>query len=127
MTLPSVSSDWLMFPASRARLSTAPERPMFSLPARSTCRRRWAGSVSLPDHNRCRGKGLGEGVEPRLYQVKFSNFHQLLPVQGDLLHVDGDGEDRVGATIRTHTHTHRLLKEATHLETGAAGLSFNLE
>lgn len=39
MTLPSVSRDWLMFPASRARLSTAPERPMFSLPARSTWRR----------------------------------------------------------------------------------------
>ena len=37
MTLPRVSRDWLIFPASRALLSTAPERPMFSLPAKSTC------------------------------------------------------------------------------------------
>lgn len=36
ITLPSVSRDWLIFPASRALLSTAPDRPMFSLPARST-------------------------------------------------------------------------------------------
>ena len=36
MTRPSVSSDWLMLPASRARASLAPERPTDSLPARST-------------------------------------------------------------------------------------------
>lgn len=36
MTRPRVSRLWLMLPASRARLSTAPERPMFSLPAKST-------------------------------------------------------------------------------------------
>ena len=37
ITLPRVSKLWLMLPASLARLSTAPDRPMFSLPARSTC------------------------------------------------------------------------------------------
>lgn len=97
MTRPSVSSDWLMFPASRARLSTAPERPMFSLPARSTCRGSWAESVGRP------GQRLGEGRSRAPYQVEFSDLDQLLSVQGDLLHVDGDGEDRVGATAHTHT------------------------
>lgn len=32
------------------------------------------------------------------YQVELSDLHQLLSLQSDLLHVDGDGEDRVGAT-----------------------------
>jgi hypothetical protein len=36
MTRPSVSSDWLMLPASRARASLAPDRPTDSEPARST-------------------------------------------------------------------------------------------
>ena len=36
MTRPSVSRLWLIDPASLARLSLAPEREMFSLPARST-------------------------------------------------------------------------------------------
>lgn len=36
MTRPRVKRDWLIMPASRARLSSAPERPMFSDPARST-------------------------------------------------------------------------------------------
>ena len=36
ITRPSVSKLWLMLPASLARLSTAPDLPMFSLPARST-------------------------------------------------------------------------------------------
>jgi hypothetical protein len=36
ITRPSVSRLWLIMPASRARLSAAPERPMFSEPARST-------------------------------------------------------------------------------------------
>ena len=36
ITLPRVNRSWLIFPASRALLPTAPERPMFSLPARST-------------------------------------------------------------------------------------------
>lgn len=34
------------------------------------------------------------------YQVEFSDLHQLLSVQSDLLHVDGDGEHGVGATAR---------------------------
>ena len=34
--LPRVSRDWFIFPASLARLSCAPLRPIFSLPARST-------------------------------------------------------------------------------------------
>jgi len=37
ITRPSVNKLWLIFPASLARLSTAPDRPMHSLPARSTC------------------------------------------------------------------------------------------
>mmetsp|Transcript_19164 Transcript_19164/g.43303 ORF Transcript_19164/g.43303 Transcript_19164/m.43303 type:complete len:223 (-) Transcript_19164:266-934(-) len=36
MTLPSVSRDWLMDPASRRRSFLAPERPTHSEPARST-------------------------------------------------------------------------------------------
>ena len=36
MTRPSVSSDWLIMPASFFLSSFAPLRPMFSLPARST-------------------------------------------------------------------------------------------
>lgn len=36
ITRPRVRSDWLIMPASLARLSSAPERPMFSDPARST-------------------------------------------------------------------------------------------
>lgn len=36
MTRPRVRRDILMFPASRARLSTAPDLPMFSDPAKST-------------------------------------------------------------------------------------------
>ena len=36
MTRPRVSRLWLMFPASLALLSTAPDLPMFSLPAKST-------------------------------------------------------------------------------------------
>lgn len=90
MTRPSVSSDWLMFPASRARLSTAPERPMFSLPARST----WteAGRVSP----RAR-PGRPDRVRAVPHQVELADLHQLLAVQRDLLHVDGDGEHGVGA------------------------------
>ncbi|RUS22532.1 hypothetical protein BC937DRAFT_88563 [Endogone sp. FLAS-F59071] len=36
ITLPSVSNDWLIILASRARSFSAPERPIFSDPARST-------------------------------------------------------------------------------------------
>ena len=45
ITLPRVSKLWLMLPASLARLSTAPERPIFSLPARSTCIHMYIQSV----------------------------------------------------------------------------------
>lgn len=36
MTRPRATSDWLFTPASRACCRTAPEMPIFSLPARST-------------------------------------------------------------------------------------------
>ncbi|KAG5457413.1 MAG: hypothetical protein BJ554DRAFT_2582 [Olpidium bornovanus] len=36
MTRPKTRSDWLIMPASRARLFSAPDRPIFSDPARST-------------------------------------------------------------------------------------------
>lgn len=35
------------------------------------------------------------------YQIEFANLHQLLPIQSDLLHVNGDREHRVGATVQT--------------------------
>lgn len=35
------------------------------------------------------------------YQIEFSDLHQLLSIQSDLLHVNGDGEHRVGATAGT--------------------------
>lgn len=52
ITLPSVSRDWLIFPASRALLSTAPDRPMFSLPARSTWKAGYV-IVSITLKNAC--------------------------------------------------------------------------
>lgn len=58
ITLPSVSRDWLMFPASRARLSTAPERPMFSLPARST----WRGGRFTQFYWKSRLQGMSYGT-----------------------------------------------------------------
>jgi len=39
------------------------------------------------------------------YQVEFADLHQLLPVQRDLLHVDGDREHGVGATAETRQRT----------------------
>lgn len=43
------------------------------------------------------------------YQVEFSDLHQLLSVQRDLLHVDGDWEHGVGATA----HNHNMLKRVS--------------
>lgn len=36
------------------------------------------------------------------YQIEFADLHQLLSVQSDLLHVDGDREHGVGATSQRH-------------------------
>lgn len=37
------------------------------------------------------------------YQVEFADLHQLLSIQSDLLHVNGDREHRVGATAQTQS------------------------
>ncbi len=34
------------------------------------------------------------------YQIEFADLHQLLSIQSDLLHVNGDREHRVRATTR---------------------------
>lgn len=54
------------------------------------------------DHfRRCRLRPLlsPSPLSPDYYQIEFSDLHQLLSFQSDLLHVDGDGEHRVGATV----------------------------
>lgn len=38
---------------------------------------------------------------PDYYQVEFADLHQLLSIQSDLLHVNGDREHRVWATAKT--------------------------
>lgn len=53
----------------------------------------------LGHFRRCRPRPLPSPLSPDYYQIEFSDLHQLLPFQRDLLHVDGDGEHRVGATV----------------------------
>lgn len=53
----------------------------------------------LGHFRRCRLRPLPSPLLPDYYQIEFSDLHQLLSFQSDLLHVDGDGEHRVGATV----------------------------
>lgn len=46
------------------------------------------------------------------YQVEFSDLHQLLSIQCDLLHVDGHREHGVGATA----HKRNVLKRVRGTE-----------
>lgn len=39
------------------------------------------------------------------YQIEFSDLHQFLSVHSDLLHVNGDGEHRVGAATQRNDTT----------------------
>lgn len=50
-------------------------------------------------------------TEALSYQVEFADLHQLLSIQSDLLHVDGDREHRVGATAETRKAAGEQTKE----------------
>lgn len=46
------------------------------------------------------------------YQIELADLHQLLSIHRDLLHVNGDGEDRVGAAVQRDDRE-RVHKPAT--------------
>lgn len=61
------------------------------------------------------------------YQIEFADLHQLLPVQSDLFHVNGDREDGVGATADTRTGDGQHRRNKTHKHRRSEGGGVNLE
>lgn len=48
------------------------------------------------------------------YQIEFADFHQLLSIHRDLLHVNGDREHRVGATTHRHNNKETINKSGNY-------------